>query len=232
MQQWIQDLTTGWPMIRANLPTFLVIVVLIIGALWWVMELRYGVIVASKTSQIELQDRQLADYKQKLDGASPDQAKAKIEALEKTISVSNPPPSTSSSNPAAPPEKPEPILTHRYTPRESRDFIDDLPKLTAILNAASNNVSSLSDFFITPRAIFGLSPWTKNVRQMGIGVAMDRLGAISKQIEADSTSYDKFAEGHQEFSDVLYKLAGRQPFPHRPPFLDSSAPPEIGRAHV
>src|ERR1700733_5100966 len=82
MPQWMQDLFAGWPMIRANLPTFFVILVLIIGGIWWLMDWRYGSIVASKAGQIELQDRQLADYKQKLDGASPDQAKAKIEALE------------------------------------------------------------------------------------------------------------------------------------------------------
>jgi hypothetical protein len=87
MPQWMQDLTAGWPMIRANLPTFLVILVLITGAIWVVFNWSYGAILASKNSQIELQDRQLADYRQKLDGASPDQAKAKIEALEHTIRV-------------------------------------------------------------------------------------------------------------------------------------------------
>jgi hypothetical protein len=87
MPQWIQDLFAGWPMIRANLPTFFFIVVLIFGAVWWLMDWRYGAIVASKTGQIELQDRQLADYKQKLDGATPDQAKAKIDALERRVRV-------------------------------------------------------------------------------------------------------------------------------------------------
>jgi hypothetical protein len=85
MPQWMQDLTSGWPMIRANLPAFFVILVLIIGAVWWVLDWRYSGILASKNGQIELQDRQLADYRQKLDGASPDQAKAKIEALEQTL---------------------------------------------------------------------------------------------------------------------------------------------------
>jgi hypothetical protein len=87
MPQWMQDLFAGWPMIRANLPTFSVIIVLIIGAVWWLMDWRYGAIVASKAGQIELQDRQLADYKQKLDGATPDQAKAKIDALERRVRV-------------------------------------------------------------------------------------------------------------------------------------------------
>jgi hypothetical protein len=87
MPQWMQDLFAGWPMIRANIPTFFVIVVLIFGAVWGLMDWRYGAIVASKSGQIELQDRQLADYKQKLDGATPDQAKAKIDALERRVRV-------------------------------------------------------------------------------------------------------------------------------------------------
>jgi hypothetical protein len=85
MPQWMQDLISGWPMIMANVPTFLVIMALIIGALWATFNWAYGSVIASKNSQIELQDRQLADYKQKLAGATPDQAKAKIEDLEDRV---------------------------------------------------------------------------------------------------------------------------------------------------
>jgi len=55
MPQWMQDLFAGWPIIRANLPTFFVIAVLIFGAVWWLMDWRYGAIVASKNGQIEFQ---------------------------------------------------------------------------------------------------------------------------------------------------------------------------------
>jgi hypothetical protein len=72
-------------MIRANLPTFFVILVLIIGTVWWVMDWRYGGVLASKSGQIELQDRQLADYRDKLKGATPEEAKAKIDALEDKV---------------------------------------------------------------------------------------------------------------------------------------------------
>ena len=74
-------------MIRANLPTFFVILVLMVGAVWAAFNWSYGGVLASKNGQIELQDRQLADYKQKLDGATPEQARAKIEALEHTINL-------------------------------------------------------------------------------------------------------------------------------------------------
>jgi hypothetical protein len=56
--------------------------VLIVVAVWFVFNWGYGTVIASKDGQIQLQDRQLADYKQKLDGASPDQAKARIDTLE------------------------------------------------------------------------------------------------------------------------------------------------------
>jgi hypothetical protein len=85
MPQWVQELTAGWPLIMANMPTFFVIVALIGGALWVLFNWAYGSVIARKNSQIELQDRQLADYRQKLDGATPDQAKAKIEALENQV---------------------------------------------------------------------------------------------------------------------------------------------------
>ena len=84
--RWFVAITTGygpdWPMIRANLPTFAVILVLMIGAIWVVINWSYSGVLASKTGQIELQDRQLSDYREKLKGASPEQAKARIDTLE------------------------------------------------------------------------------------------------------------------------------------------------------
>jgi hypothetical protein len=89
MPQWMQDLTAGWPMIRANLPTFIVLAALMFGAIWWLMEWRYGgiisgrdSIIANKDSEIILYKGQRDDYKDKLSGATPEQAKARIDALE------------------------------------------------------------------------------------------------------------------------------------------------------
>jgi hypothetical protein len=45
----------------------------------------YSSVLASKNSQMELQDRQLADYREKLHGATPDEAKARIDALERQL---------------------------------------------------------------------------------------------------------------------------------------------------
>jgi hypothetical protein len=72
-------------MIWANPKTFALMTALIILVVWLIANYSYSTILANKNSQIELQDRQLADYKQKLDGANPDQAKARIDALESKL---------------------------------------------------------------------------------------------------------------------------------------------------
>src|ERR1700726_4068447 len=85
MPQWMQDLTAGWPMIRTNLPTFFVIVGLIVGVVWWIMDWRYGGIITNKDSEIVLAKSQRDDYRDKMGGATPDQAKARVDALEHTV---------------------------------------------------------------------------------------------------------------------------------------------------
>jgi hypothetical protein len=72
-------------MIWANPKTFFLLTALIVAAAWLLMNFSYSTILANKNSQIELQDRQIAEYKSKLGGATPDQAKARIDDLEKRL---------------------------------------------------------------------------------------------------------------------------------------------------
>lgn len=85
MPQWMQDLSAGWPMIIANPSTFAAILVLVVMIVWTIVNWSYRRVIASKNGQIELQDRQLADYREKLKGATPEEAKAKIDALEEKV---------------------------------------------------------------------------------------------------------------------------------------------------
>ncbi|SCB37649.1 hypothetical protein GA0061098_1007157 [Bradyrhizobium shewense] len=85
--QWLQSLISGWPMIKANPVVFILILIAVVSALWIIFSWSYGSVLESKKSQIELLERQISDYKEKLHGASPDQAKAKIDALEQTLKV-------------------------------------------------------------------------------------------------------------------------------------------------
>jgi len=62
-------------MIKANPATFIAILVAIALVVWFIFRFSYSRVLASKNAQIELQDRQLADYRDKLHVASPQEAK-------------------------------------------------------------------------------------------------------------------------------------------------------------
>jgi hypothetical protein len=57
----MQDLTAGWPMIRSNIPTFIVIVALIAGVAWGALSWSYGSIVRHQAAEIKLLERQKAE---------------------------------------------------------------------------------------------------------------------------------------------------------------------------
>jgi hypothetical protein len=82
---WLQNIFNGWPLIRANPATFAGIVVSIFVVAWLGVNYLYSVQLTNKDETIKLLDRQVADYKDKLQGATPDQAKARIDELEKRL---------------------------------------------------------------------------------------------------------------------------------------------------
>src|SRR5258708_22118387 len=61
MPQWMQDITAGWPMIRSNLPTFLVIVAVIAGVVWAALSWAYGSTIRSQAAEIKLLERLKAE---------------------------------------------------------------------------------------------------------------------------------------------------------------------------
>jgi hypothetical protein len=61
MPQWMLDLTAGWPIIRSNVPTFIVIVALIIGVVWAALSWSYGSIISHQVAEIKLLERQKSE---------------------------------------------------------------------------------------------------------------------------------------------------------------------------
>src|SRR5262249_60686968 len=59
-------------------------------AIYWVMDWRYVAILSNRDSEIALLKSQRDDYKDKLGGASPDQARARIDALESRLAQLEP----------------------------------------------------------------------------------------------------------------------------------------------
>lgn len=53
---------------------------------WWLMDWRYSGIISNKEASLALLREQRDDYKNKLGGATPDEARARIDALERKLS--------------------------------------------------------------------------------------------------------------------------------------------------
>jgi hypothetical protein len=74
-----------WRMIM-NAPVPYVMTTIVVAlAIWAAHVWAYGRRLEKKDDTIALLDREITDYKRKLDGASPDQAKEKIESLERKV---------------------------------------------------------------------------------------------------------------------------------------------------
>jgi hypothetical protein len=75
----------------AGAPTIFVIALLVLAAaVWWAMDWKYAGVISNKDSEIALAKSQRDDYKDKLSGATPDQAKARIDALEARLASVEP----------------------------------------------------------------------------------------------------------------------------------------------
>jgi hypothetical protein len=67
-------------------PLVFVTALLTLGAaIWWALDWRYTGIVSNRDLEISSLKTQRDEYKEKLGGASPDQAKARIDALEQKV---------------------------------------------------------------------------------------------------------------------------------------------------
>jgi hypothetical protein len=62
-------------------------VLIVVGVIWITVKWKDRAALHNKNTQIELLARQVNDYKEKLSGASPDQAATKISELEKEIAA-------------------------------------------------------------------------------------------------------------------------------------------------
>lgn len=85
MPSW-KEILEQFALISAAPIPFLLVTIATIGIVWFVVNWSYSAVLSSKNSQIELLERQVADYKDKLSGATPYEAKAKINSLEARLS--------------------------------------------------------------------------------------------------------------------------------------------------
>jgi hypothetical protein len=78
-------ITGEWVVIAHAPVTFFASLLVIAFALWKIIQWQYGAQLTNAQSALTLRDAQLQDYKDKLSGATPDEAKARMDALENRI---------------------------------------------------------------------------------------------------------------------------------------------------
>lgn len=90
----IERFSKEWGTITAAPRSFItavaIVVVLAVGGVWFLMDLKYGGAISAKDGTIETLKSQIEGYKNKLNGASPDEAKARIENLENKLAQLEP----------------------------------------------------------------------------------------------------------------------------------------------
>jgi hypothetical protein len=85
MPQWLIKLLEQWYIVRTAPIPFAIAVVIAGIVLWFAIGWFYSGVLNSKIAQIELLDRQVADWKQKTEKSTPDEAKARIDDLEARV---------------------------------------------------------------------------------------------------------------------------------------------------
>jgi hypothetical protein len=85
MPNWRVRFLTQWSAAAAAPIPLATAMAVAAGVTWLALTWSYGGTLRSKDARLERQDRQIADYRQKLDGASADEARARIEALENRL---------------------------------------------------------------------------------------------------------------------------------------------------
>jgi hypothetical protein len=83
---WLSHLSEEWKLITAAPVISIIFVLVVVGVVWAVQSWANKSRLESKDGEISLLQRQVNDYKDKLSGASPDEAKAKIAELEARVS--------------------------------------------------------------------------------------------------------------------------------------------------
>jgi hypothetical protein len=92
MPEWFSKIVQEWSVIAGAPISFTTAVIVVIVAVWSIVNWSYSTVLSSKNAQIELLQGRLADYQEKLKGASPDQAANQLARLRAEIeAIKNPP---------------------------------------------------------------------------------------------------------------------------------------------
>jgi hypothetical protein len=86
----VAEITKEWSVIRAAPVLSIAVLIVVAIGIWAIVNWGFSSVLSNKNSQIDLLNSQIGSYKDTLNGATPDQVKARIESLEQKISLLSP----------------------------------------------------------------------------------------------------------------------------------------------
>jgi len=99
MHDWLSKFVQEWPVISGAPVSFATATLVAAGIIWGIVHWSYSTVLANKNAQIDLFQSRIADYQDKLKGATPEQAAGELRTLrdqladtrKKLADLANPP---------------------------------------------------------------------------------------------------------------------------------------------
>jgi hypothetical protein len=85
LQNWLDALKQEIAAVAAAPVTFVIVLMVVIAAVWGGLHWTYRTVLANKDQRIAVLERRVAEYRDKLSGATADEARRRIDALEAEI---------------------------------------------------------------------------------------------------------------------------------------------------
>jgi hypothetical protein len=85
LQDWLEALKQEIATIAAAPVTFVIVLLVVIAVAWGGLHWTYRTVLANKDERIALLERRIGEYRDKLSGATADEAKRRIDALETEV---------------------------------------------------------------------------------------------------------------------------------------------------
>lgn len=210
----IKNYLVGEWAVITEAPAIFIMALLVAGFIVWrVMSWAYKSRLDNAKSHIDLQDRQLGDYREKLDGASPDEAKARIAELEGKLSAL-----ADELRPRTLTDKQQGLLVQnlrvpvgtQYVVHVSHDMAcADGKRLSTQMSHAFRSASGWS---VHNPSVMGLG----NPPASGLGVY---VGNLSQHTDAERIIIDAFNKAGLAF-DVQHVARARHPTTGREPHVE------------
>jgi len=192
--------------------TFAIALAILCGIIWGAMSWSYSSQIANLQSRLSLRDDQIADYKTKLEGATPDEAKKRLDALELQVKALSP---------------------RRLTEEQKGKIVESLKGVSGTIEIVQDLGAPDAKAYTGDLALaFHAAGWVVNLPAVlgpgspppnGVGLRVTNPAAlqpielaVKRALEAAAIAFDIQQENRPPRPNLPSSLAGLATFPPQP----------------